>query len=69
MQKLWATVKKHLGITGFLKETTLWYNPSYKELSKLEGFQTWEALAIRYISQVYSQNVLECFLELQEEFA
>lgn len=64
-----SLTKNNVGILGFLRETPLCHNPSYRELLHLEGFQSWERAVIKCFSQIYHQNVVKSFMELQEEFA
>lgn len=49
--------------------TPLWENIKYKEINKLEGFGVWRGLGIQYISQLYSNNILNTFQELQREYS
>lgn len=67
LKKLWSAVKTSLGISGFLLETPLYRNPLYFELNKLEGFQVWEMASICFLSQLYIQNVLNFFSEIQDK--
>lgn len=68
LKKLRSTVRSSLKILGFLAETPLWDNPNLAEVYKLDGFQTWRLAGICNISQLYNQNILKSFLELQTEF-
>lgn len=43
----------------------LWENIKYKKICTLEGFKVWKELGIQYISQLYSDNILKTFQELQ----
>lgn len=65
---LWAYVKKLIGITGFLSSTPLWRNRQLKEIQKLKGFKSWEDAGIKYISQLYQDNTLKSFQQIQTEF-
>lgn len=53
----------------FLSETPLWLNPLYAELSKLEGFWIWEMADGRYLSQLFTQNILKSFSNHQNKYA
>lgn len=68
LKKLWSTVKSKLQVLGFLAETPLWNNPNLAEVYKLEGFQLWRNAGIHNISQLFHQNILKSFMELQSKF-
>lgn len=68
LSKLWGLIKHSLGMQDFTIHMPLWCNPCHTRLLKLEGFQSWEAKGIRYISQLYSQTIVKSFTDLQEEF-
>lgn len=47
-----------LGIQGFLSCTPIWRSSLYKELYKLDVFETWERLGVRYIQYISCIQVM-----------
>lgn len=49
-------------------EAPLWDNVNMAEICHLEGFQLWKAAGICNISQIFNNNVLKSFTDIQTEF-
>lgn len=52
LKKLWDSIKRRLGVDGFLSSTPIWRNKFYAELAKLSGYSQWEVTGIKYFASI-----------------
>lgn len=58
-------IMKYEGVSEYAPH---WGNGHHKELCKLEGFECWHSQGLQYLAQLYSQNILKPFQDLQVAF-
>lgn len=68
IKKLWSSIKRRLGINGFLTSTPIWQNRFYTELAKLSGHSRWEAAGVKYLHQIFDDLGLKSYNKLKEKF-
>lgn len=66
--KTWQEMKNITCITGYTLFTPLWNHSSYGELMKLEAFDLWAFKGLRYIAQLFQNDVLKTFNQLSNEY-
>lgn len=61
IHKVWQEVRRIMQYENISTYALIWGNTNYPELCKLEMFESWSAVGIHYIAQLYKDNTFRTF--------
>lgn len=68
LMKMWKRAKTTLGLTGYLRQTPIWWNHFYTDLNRVPNRSIWERAGVRFLTQILNRPVLKPFTQLLSEF-